>query len=128
MLIFFYITLLVLIAYGILIEYYRRSWNKMPYFEMTAPGVSHTQTFVTVIIPARNEEKNIGKCLQSLLQQTYPKEAMEVIVVNDHSTDNTESIVKSFVQRFIRLINLAEHMNGNPINSYKKKAVEIAVA
>jgi biofilm PGA synthesis N-glycosyltransferase PgaC len=128
MLIFFYITLMVLIAYGILIGYYRRSWNKMPYFDMTTPGIHNDQAFVTVIIPARNEEKNIGKCLQSLLQQGYPKELMEIIVVNDHSTDHTESIVKSFEQRFIRLINLAEHMNDIPINSYKKKALEIGVS
>jgi len=119
---------MVLFAYGILIEYYRRSWNKMPYFDLNMPRTQNKQAIVTVIIPARNEEKNIGKCLQSLLQQTYPKELMEIIVVNDHSTDQTEVVVKAFVQPYIRLINLAEHMNGKPINSYKKKALETAIA
>jgi biofilm PGA synthesis N-glycosyltransferase PgaC len=126
MLIFFYITLLVLITYGILIEYYRRSWNKMPYFDLPIPYTN--QTFVTVIIPARNEEKTIGKCLQSLLEQTYPRDLIEIIVVNDYSTDDTEKVVKDFKQPFIRVINLAEHMSQAPINSYKKKALETAIA
>ena len=44
---------------------------------------------ISVIIPARNEEENIGNLLQALQQQTYPKELFEIIVVDDHSTDKT---------------------------------------
>jgi chlorobactene glucosyltransferase len=46
---------------------------------------------VSVIVPARNEERRIGECLQSLLEQDYP--AMEVIVVDDRSTDGTAALV-----------------------------------
>lgn len=49
---------------------------------------------VSVIIPAYNAEKYIDKCLISVLQQTYKD--MEIIVVNDGSTDSTESIVKKY--------------------------------
>lgn len=49
---------------------------------------------VSVLIPARNEEKNIGKLLTALQQQDYPE--LEVIVCNDRSTDRTEEILNGF--------------------------------
>lgn len=49
---------------------------------------------VSVLIPARNEEKTIGKLLTALQQQNYRE--LEVIVCNDHSTDQTEEILNSF--------------------------------
>jgi glycosyltransferase involved in cell wall biosynthesis len=49
---------------------------------------------VSVIIPARNEEANLGSCLDSLMDQG--KLSFEVIVVNDHSTDRTKEIAESF--------------------------------
>jgi glycosyltransferase involved in cell wall biosynthesis len=49
--------------------------------------------FVTVVVAARNEERTIKRCLQSLLDQTYPEESYEIIVVDDHSTDRTARVV-----------------------------------
>jgi len=51
-------------------------------------------TQVSVIIPARNEEANLGTCLESLVSQTGVP--FEIIVVNDHSTDRTREIAASF--------------------------------
>ncbi len=48
---------------------------------------------VSVIIPARNEEDNIGRAVESLLNQTYPTDRYTVIVVDDHSEDRTAEIV-----------------------------------
>jgi cellulose synthase/poly-beta-1,6-N-acetylglucosamine synthase-like glycosyltransferase len=53
---------------------------------------------VTIIIPARNEEENIGNCLSDLLSQDYPLHLLEVVVVDDHSTDLTVEQVKGFAQ------------------------------
>lgn len=51
---------------------------------------------VSVLIAARNEGKNIEKLLQSLYNQTFDKENFEVIIVDDHSDDNTFGISESF--------------------------------
>ena len=52
---------------------------------------------VSVLIAARNEEKNIVKLLQSLYNQTFPKEFFEVIIVDDHSVDNTRKYIEEFI-------------------------------
>lgn len=51
---------------------------------------------VSVIVPARNEERNIATCIRSILGNTYP--AFEVIVVNDHSTDDTAAIMRDIAR------------------------------
>ncbi|MDQ4057211.1 MAG: glycosyltransferase, partial [Thermoproteota archaeon] len=53
---------------------------------------SNNLPLVSVIVPARNEQDNIQRCLLSLLAQNYP--SFEVIVVNDSSTDYTLEIVR----------------------------------
>ncbi len=52
---------------------------------------------ISVIIPFRNEEDNIFKCLASLHQQNFDRSSYEVILVNDHSTDKSVQIVESFI-------------------------------
>lgn len=56
---------------------------------------------ISVIIPAKNSEKFIFKCLESLKQQTFDPKLFEVIVVNNLSTDSTVEIVESFGFRII---------------------------
>src|SRR3989344_2728117 len=49
---------------------------------------------VSIVIPAYNEEKGIGACLTSIRQQQYPREKIEVIVVDDGSSDRTRDIAR----------------------------------
>jgi cellulose synthase/poly-beta-1,6-N-acetylglucosamine synthase-like glycosyltransferase len=58
-----------------------------------------SQPFISVLIAARNEESNLSDCLNSVLNQSYDPERFEVIVINDHSTDGTESICNEFAHR-----------------------------
>jgi chlorobactene glucosyltransferase len=56
---------------------------------------------VSVLIPARNEAENIGQCLTGLLAQNFPN--FEILVLNDHSTDQTAAVVQKFSQQDARM-------------------------
>jgi chlorobactene glucosyltransferase len=60
------------------------------------PGKKYTPK-VSIIIPARNEESNIGKCLESLIHQEY--ENYEILVIDDNSTDRTWEILKYYQKK-----------------------------
>jgi cellulose synthase/poly-beta-1,6-N-acetylglucosamine synthase-like glycosyltransferase len=65
---------------------------------------------VSIVIAARNEEKNLEQCLLALLKQTYSKKLFEIIIVDDGSYDRTASIVQSFSNRFsnVHLLSLPD--------------------
>ncbi|MDD2913665.1 MAG: glycosyltransferase family 2 protein [Candidatus Pacebacteria bacterium] len=65
-----------------------------------------SQSFVSIIIPCRNEEKFISKCLDSFLKQNYPKDKMEILVIDGMSTDKTREIAREYSEKypFIKLI------------------------
>ncbi len=60
-------------------------------------------TFVTVIMPIRNEANYIERSLSAVLAQDYPPDQMEIIVVDGMSTDDTQNIVRSFQSRHANL-------------------------
>jgi poly-beta-1,6-N-acetyl-D-glucosamine synthase len=119
------VIVLLLAAYAVLISYYLKGWRAISSNKeiLSTPPLLH----FSVIIPARNEEANIGACLQSIINQHYPVNLFEVIVVDDHSTDNTAAIVKSFSANNVKLLSLAAYVGNNTLNSYKKKAIETAI-
>ncbi|MBS1745612.1 MAG: glycosyltransferase [Bacteroidetes bacterium] len=93
-------------------------------------AVNHqpTTTF-SIIIPARNEEKNIENCIRSILKNNYPQQLFEIIVADDFSTDATPEILQRLQSTFsnIEVVSLKKLINEN-INSYKKKAIELSIA
>ena len=124
---FVFVTIFLFISYAVLLIYYRNSWCRINAFEPSSKLNASDLPFLSIIIPARNEEHNIGNCLESVFNQNYPAEKFEVIVINDHSTDNTSSVISSFQKDNIRVFNLADFMQDQNINSYKKKSIEIAL-
>lgn len=58
---------------------------------------------VAVVVPARDEEANIGGCLQSLLAQTYPASRLRIIMIDDHSADATFAIAAALARHDPRL-------------------------
>ena len=114
-----YITIGLLFFYSILILFYRAGWREL---KPSSENDHESSLKISVIIPARNEEENIGKLLSSLEKQTYSPHLFEVIVVDDHSTDNTATVVSGY--SFVKLIRL----EFDNINSYKKKAIETGIA
>ena len=79
---------------------------------------------VSVLIAARNEEACILNCLNDILAQEYPSYLIEIIVVDDHSTDLTSETILSLRSGQIKLIRLNE---TKALNSYKKKAITEAI-
>ena len=61
---------------------------------------------VSLVVAARNEESNIGRCLDSVAKIDYPRELLEAVIVDDRSTDRTAEIVREYCAQhpFIRLI------------------------
>ncbi|MEK6571305.1 MAG: glycosyltransferase [Bacteroidota bacterium] len=78
-------------------------------FRAQYPSDPHYRPSVAIIIAARNEEHNIGRCLSSIVSLSYPRHLLEVVVVDDRSTDRTGVIVREFTQQFnhIRLVTAA---------------------
>jgi len=81
-------------------------------------------TKVTIMIAARNEAGKIHLTIEDILAQDYPKELTEIIIADDHSTDNTSAIISSYAGRGVKLLQLKE---DKPLNSYKKKAIAEAI-
>jgi cellulose synthase/poly-beta-1,6-N-acetylglucosamine synthase-like glycosyltransferase len=113
----------LMIFYASLLTYYCIGWNKL---QSDKVNISQPETKVCIIIPARNEEENIKACIESLLQQSYPKHLLEIIVVDDFSEDKTASVVNDFISTSVKLISLKEIIN-DPVKSYKKAAITEAI-
>lgn len=56
--------------------------------------------FVSIIIPCRNEQEFIADCLNSVIAQDYPKDKLEVLVVDGMSEDRTRDILEEYVKRY----------------------------
>lgn len=98
----------------------RRGWAIIPYFSRQR----EVNTSVSVIIAARNEENNIARTIDAILNQNFPKDKLELIIVDDHSTDRTAEIIKSYADSGVKLLQLAV---GDALNSYKKYAITKAI-
>lgn len=71
-------------------------------------NISKSTPKVSIILPARNEEGFIGKCLESLLEQDY--ENYEIIVIDDSSEDSTGKIISEFAKKNSKII----HVSAKP--------------
>ncbi|MCX7606211.1 MAG: glycosyltransferase [Bacteroidia bacterium] len=82
---------------------------------------SGSASTVAIIIPVRNEEKNLATCLDSLLQQTYPP--TEIWVIDDHSEDGTLLLAHQYAEKEprIRVLSLP------PTKWGKKEAIRLGI-
>ena len=114
-------------GYILLMLAYIRGWAAQEDFIL--PPVYEPHTRISVIIPARNEAANIGACIESVLAQKYPRDLFEIIVVNDHSEDNTAAIVNEHTDQNVRCINLEDYLYlGHEVRSYKKAAIAAGIS
>ena len=77
---------------------------------------------ISVIIPAYNHEKYIGRCLRSVFDQSINEEDYEIIVINDGSKDNTKEIIGKFLNKIVYMENKINRGLPYSLNKGIKKA------
>jgi biofilm PGA synthesis N-glycosyltransferase PgaC len=136
--IFLPIFLLLMLAYTIITGYYHQQWKAIPETfthggaEIVVSGI-HPSTnktnaeqgtracSVSVIVPARNEAGNIERLIYGLIRQHFTPVLYEVIIVDDHSEDNTVSLASEFASSTLRILQLPPHLSG------KKAAISYGI-
>lgn len=118
-----FLSILLACGYAAVVYYFRNGWQRVPAFSV-APAPDF-RTKISVLIAARNEEDKLAATITDLLAQDYPASLTEIIIIDDHSTDATSSIVLAYADRGVRLIQLNE---AHALNSYKKKAIATGIA
>lgn len=120
MVIFIDLILFTFIVYVVLLNLFTFAWYSNGHNKFgTSKKVKIPK--ISIIIAARNEEVNIIECISSILRQTI--DIYEIIIVNDHSTDETESKVRQLISdssQNINLYNLPDNIFG------KKSAIAYA--
>ncbi len=120
------IALALGVAYILVISILVNAWHKLPVWKLPDDFVPSTR--LTVLVPARNEAKNIEKCLRSITAQNYPRALYEVFVIDDFSNDETPELVEKFVKSPVRLLKLSDYFSESEIgNAFKKRALEIGI-
>ena len=104
--------------YSSLILWIYRGWklSQSPITTSISPHIG-----ISVIIPVRNEANNIADCIQSILLNEFPKTHYEILVIDDHSTDNTKECVLSLIDSNIHYFSLNKDITG------KKHAITYGV-
>ena len=113
----FLIIFLILVLYVFLIIRYAIGWNRIK-----KKSKSSIFPKVSVVIAIRNEENHIEYLLKSLQSQIYPNDKLEFILVNDHSTDKTLSILEKTDLSNIKILHVPDNESG------KKYAINMAVS
>ena len=120
LLIIFIITLLYLFLIGSLIY----GFDKIAEFKLED---SVPVTKFSIIIPFRNEAKHLPQLLETIKHLNYPKTMFEVILVNDHSTDDSEAKI-NFNLKGLKAFDISVILNERKTNSPKKDAITTAIA
>jgi cellulose synthase/poly-beta-1,6-N-acetylglucosamine synthase-like glycosyltransferase len=104
-----------LLAYAVVLLVGHRLFGRLAPYR----AVAKTDIGVTVVVAARNEEKNITSCIESLLAQDYNKAVLEILVVDDQSSDQTAEWVRKYQDQGVRLLQTEE-----PTGTGKKAAIK----
>jgi glycosyltransferase involved in cell wall biosynthesis len=91
----FFVYFILSMAYG-----FFAAWILRGLREIRAPWPGEIVQDVSVIIAARNEEQNLAYCLGTLLKQSYPREKLEILVVDDHSEDDTRTAAERVAAKY----------------------------
>ena len=102
-------------AYAILIAIFTVGWFKLK----KAGSGEISSANISIVVPVRNEQDNIERLIRRLREQDFPPEQFELIIVNDHSVDNTLAVIKKYEnQRGVIVMDLKKGETG------KKQAID----
>lgn len=115
-----YITLFIFLScYLMLLLWFSWGFVKTHTFKVN----SKHDLPLTIIICARNEEKNIARCLTSILKQEYNRDQLQIIVINDASSDTTVTQAESVLKNS----GVSYQVISNPVRKGKKQSISYAI-
>lgn len=117
------VTVIPATCYVLLMLHYFRQWKILP--EIVQDIDIQSNIAFSVVIAARNEQQNIRHCLSALTVCRYPAHLLEIIVVDDHSTDATAAVVHDFIAKNTTGINI--RLLNPESGSGKKNAISTGI-
>ena len=115
----------IVILYAIKIFEYSIGWNRIK------PLKKNIYKDVSIVIALRNEEKEVDNLVKSLKNQTYPVDRIQFILVNDHSTDSTLSLLEKVDLNNLEIVNMPDGEFGKKssiLRGIQKATGEIILA
>lgn len=122
------IELVLIITILILLLHYIAFLNKI-YFGLNKLEKSDKtkvlDEFISIIVPFRNEEKNIAQTYSNLIKQKYPADKFEILLINDLSEDNSLSVLRSLeLKPNVKVLTVP---NDYSISAHKKRAIRFGI-
>ncbi|MBL0308980.1 MAG: glycosyltransferase [Bacteroidetes bacterium] len=116
------------VLYFLLIGYFLVGWLRLKSAKDDAQMPDESLPFVSIVLPVRNESEYIAESIQSILNQNYPQNLFEIIVVDDYSTDPTLRLAREFEKPNVLIFDLQQYL-GNPgeYTANKKKAISLGI-
>ena len=93
-----YLIIPIILIYTILIVIFSWQWIKMSFFDCANDEANYSFTKFSILIPFRNEEKNLPLLFQDLEAQHYPTSQFEVIFIDDESSDDSLQIIQNLIK------------------------------
>jgi poly-beta-1,6-N-acetyl-D-glucosamine synthase len=121
-----FISSLFASVYLILQLYYLWYWLKTP--EIVVPAEFIPSLKITVVVVAHNEETSIESCTKGIVNQHYPEELFEIIIIVDRSSDGTVERIKKIQSPLVRIFQLTDYPEFIHPPAYKKSAIELAIS
>ncbi|MBN2681962.1 MAG: glycosyltransferase [Bacteroidales bacterium] len=108
------LSLIIALCYYLLVVFLTYGWLNTKTFSVSEKIPLEK---ISILLPFRNEAKNLENVIKDLLNQDYPSDLFEIIAINDHSEDDFIKVFEKFGGKKIKLINLSEEESG------KKQAI-----
>jgi cellulose synthase/poly-beta-1,6-N-acetylglucosamine synthase-like glycosyltransferase len=119
-----FITCLLVSLYLLYVIIATTGWMKVPRLPSRSASVCNAQPDITILVCFRDEEQHMPALIKGLLQQDYPDEKIELLLVNDHTSDQSVTMAEQLLSESTvpyRVLHLDENQHG------KKAALELGV-